>query len=151
MTTSCWLIHSSVTPSWTASWRCQKGSASLWASIPERRLRATAAAAARAGRSVRVLVEIDLGMRRVGLETPEEAVRLAELVQELGRRDVRGPDVLPGAHPRAPAKSSRRDYGPWLETSRASWRRLQRAGLPTGRGEWWVDAHHLEGVTRSLA
>ena len=94
-------------------------------------LRATAAAAARAGRSVRVLVEIDLGMRRVGLETPEEAVRLAELVQELDGVTYGGLMFYPG-HIRVPQQEQSeglralaRDLAGFLEA-------LQRAGLPTG-------------------
>lgn len=94
-------------------------------------LRATATAAARAGRSVRVLVEIDLGMRRVGLETPEEAVRLAELVQELDGVTYGGLMFYPG-HIRVPQQEQSeglralaRDLAGFLEA-------LQRAGLPTG-------------------
>ena len=50
----------------------------------EATLRATAAAAERAGRTVNVVVEVDLGMRRVGLGTPQEAVRLWERMAARG-------------------------------------------------------------------
>ncbi|SVB14929.1 uncharacterized protein METZ01_LOCUS167783 [marine metagenome] len=64
-------------------------------------LRAVAAAAARAGRVVRILVEVDLGMRRVGLETPEEAVQLAGMVRDLDRVTYEGLMFYPG-HIRVP-------------------------------------------------
>lgn len=41
-----------------------------------------ARAAAQAQRPVRVLVEVDLGMRRVGVGTPDEAIALARLVRD---------------------------------------------------------------------
>lgn len=53
------------------------------------------------GRTVGVLVELDLGMRRVGVQTPEEAVALAREIQAAGGVEYRGVTFYPG-HIRAP-------------------------------------------------
>jgi D-serine deaminase-like pyridoxal phosphate-dependent protein len=58
-------------------------------------------AAARAGRTVGVLVELDLGMRRVGVQTPEDAVALAREVRGAGAVAYRGVTFYPG-HIRSP-------------------------------------------------
>jgi D-serine deaminase-like pyridoxal phosphate-dependent protein len=58
-------------------------------------------AAARAGRTVGVLVELDLGMRRVGVQTPEEAVALAREIRGAGAVEYRGVTFYPG-HIRSP-------------------------------------------------
>ena len=62
----------------------------------EAALRAVAAAAQRAGRSVRILVEVDLGMNRVGLETKEEAVRLAGRIGDFEGVEYVGLMFYPG-------------------------------------------------------
>jgi len=59
------------------------------------------AAARRAGRPVRILVEVDLGMRRVGLQTREEAVHLAGLVRDFDGVEYAGIMFYPG-HIRGP-------------------------------------------------
>ncbi len=58
-------------------------------------------AARDAGRTVGVLVELDMGMRRVGLQTPGEAVALARAVATSPSVEYRGVIFYPG-HLRAP-------------------------------------------------
>ncbi|MCI0673199.1 MAG: alanine racemase, partial [Myxococcaceae bacterium] len=53
-------------------------------------------AARDAGRTVGVLVELDLGMRRVGVQTPEEAVALARAIREAASVTYRGITFYPG-------------------------------------------------------
>jgi D-serine deaminase-like pyridoxal phosphate-dependent protein len=53
-------------------------------------------AAQRAARQVGVLVELDLGMRRVGVATAEQAVALARLVGDTPGLEYRGIMVYPG-------------------------------------------------------
>jgi D-serine deaminase-like pyridoxal phosphate-dependent protein len=64
-------------------------------------LRGLAEAARRAGRRVGVLVEIDAGMHRVGVQTPEQAVALAREAASLDGIDYRGIMYYPG-HVRVP-------------------------------------------------
>ncbi|MCP3104985.1 alanine racemase [Myxococcus sp. K15C18031901] len=58
-------------------------------------------AARDAGRSVGVLVELDMGMRRVGAQSPEEAVALARAAATTGGVTYRGVIFYPG-HLRSP-------------------------------------------------
>lgn len=58
-------------------------------------------AAAEAGRTVGVLVELDMGMRRVGVQSPEDAVALARAVAATRGVEYRGVIFYPG-HVRAP-------------------------------------------------
>lgn len=53
-------------------------------------------AAQEAGRGVGVLVELDLGMRRVGVQTPDEAVALARAIRALPALTYRGVAFYPG-------------------------------------------------------
>ncbi|HEX7091366.1 MAG TPA: D-TA family PLP-dependent enzyme [Longimicrobiales bacterium] len=55
-----------------------------------------AAAAAAAGRTIGVLVELDLGMRRCGVTRPEEAVELARAASRLDGVEYRGVMFYPG-------------------------------------------------------
>ncbi|AGC44913.1 alanine racemase domain-containing protein [Myxococcus stipitatus DSM 14675] len=64
-------------------------------------LAALSRAAGQAGRDIGVLVELDLGMRRVGVETPEQAVALARAIQTSPALTWRGVIFYPG-HVRAP-------------------------------------------------
>jgi D-serine deaminase-like pyridoxal phosphate-dependent protein len=59
-------------------------------------LRGLAHAATEAGRTVDVLVEIDVGLRRVGVETPAEAVALARVASDLRGVRYRGVMFYPG-------------------------------------------------------
>ncbi|HEU4452940.1 MAG TPA: alanine racemase, partial [Longimicrobium sp.] len=63
-------------------------------------LRGLAEAARAAGRSVGVLVEVDAGMHRVGVQTPEDAVALARAAAEAEGVEYRGLMLYPG-HVRA--------------------------------------------------
>ena len=58
-------------------------------------------AARAAGRTVGVLVEVDLGMRRVGVQSPEDALALARAVASTRGVEYRGLLFYPG-HVRAP-------------------------------------------------
>lgn len=64
-------------------------------------LEGLSAAAKKAGRTVGVLVEMDLGMRRVGVQQPAEAVALARAIQAAEAVEYRGVTFYPG-HVRAP-------------------------------------------------
>ncbi|NMO21159.1 D-TA family PLP-dependent enzyme [Pyxidicoccus fallax] len=66
-------------------------------------------AAHEAGREVGVLVELDMGMRRVGVQSPEDAVSLARAVSSAHGVRLRGVIFYPG-HVRAP----RAEQGPVL-------------------------------------
>ncbi|XXF79602.1 alanine racemase [Myxococcaceae bacterium GXIMD 01537] len=59
-------------------------------------LAALGAAARAAGRTVGVLVELDLGMRRVGVQTPEAAVALARDIRATPSLEYRGVTFYPG-------------------------------------------------------
>ena len=64
-------------------------------------LEGLARAAHDAGRAVGVLVELDMGMRRVGVQAPDDAVALARAVAAAGSVEFRGVIFYPG-HVRAP-------------------------------------------------
>lgn len=104
-----------------------------------------------AGSSARVLVELDAGMRRVGVPTPNDAVALAQRVASLPALDVAGIACYPG-HIRGPAG----EHGPQLadlarlvdETTRA----FAAAGLPldtvsAGSTPTIWETHTIAGVT----
>jgi D-serine deaminase-like pyridoxal phosphate-dependent protein len=63
-----------------------------------------AAAARRAGRSVRILIEVDMGLHRVGVTTPNDAVALASLVRARPPLEYAGITFYPG-HLRDPVPS----------------------------------------------
>ena len=87
-----------------------------------------AAAAAAAGRTVGVLVELDVGMHRVGVQTPEDAVALATRAAEAEGVEYRGVMLYPG-HIRGRVE----EQGPELEALSATLGRflaaLEAAGL----------------------
>ncbi|MGH7718909.1 MAG: alanine racemase [Gemmatimonadaceae bacterium] len=64
-------------------------------------LRAVGDAARDAGRTVGVYVEMDVGMRRVGVAAPADAIALARLATETANVEYRGIGFYPG-HVRAP-------------------------------------------------
>lgn len=90
-----------------------------------------AKAAAEADRPVRVLIECDLGMHRVGVATPEDGIRLARLVEERPPLEFAGVNFYPG-HIRVAAA----EQGPMLDTLAADMRRwlgaFEAAGLKPG-------------------
>ena len=62
----------------------------------EEALRRLSAAAVEAGRDVGVLVELDLGMHRTGVQAPADALVLAHLARRLERLEYRGVMFYPG-------------------------------------------------------
>lgn len=79
-----------------------------------------AAAARQAGRTVRVLIECDLGMHRVGVSTIEEGIRLARLVRERPPLEFAGVTFYPGhirgtrADQQEPLARLQADSSAWL-------------------------------------
>lgn len=116
----------------------------------EEALRGLAHAARAAGREVGVLVELDLGMHRVGVQAPEQAVRLSALAAELGLHP-RGVMFYPG-HIRGRAS----EQGPELAALESGLARhldaLHDAGHPPevvsgGSTPTLWQAHRVRGVT----
>ena len=117
----------------------------------ESALEAVAGAAGRVGRAVRILVEADLGMSRVGLETPEEVVRLARSARDLEEVEYAGLMFYPG-HIRRPQE----EQGPELEALASDLRDLcevlEAAGLQPevvsgGSTPTLWRSHELPGLT----
>lgn len=89
-------------------------------------IEALGAAAKAAGRPVRVLIECDLGMHRVGVQTADEAVRLARLVQSLPPLEFAGVTFYPG-HIRQEVNAQealldrlKADIATWLDAFKAA-------------------------------
>jgi D-serine deaminase-like pyridoxal phosphate-dependent protein len=87
-----------------------------------------AAAARTAGRPVGVFVELDLGMRRVGVGTPEEAVALARLVAERPLLEYAGIMFYAG-HIREPVGQQEAKQARLIADLGAAIVALDRAGL----------------------
>lgn len=100
---------------------------------------------------VRVLVELDAGMHRVGVQTPEDAVALVRKVEALPQLEVAGIAFYPG-HVRGPVA----EHGPQIaalsqlvaDTQEA----FARAGLPldvvsAGSTPTFWHTHEISGVT----
>jgi len=110
-----------------------------------------ARAAGLAGREVGVLVELDLGMRRVGVATPEEAVALARRVADQPPLRFAGLAFYPG-HIREVGEAAgpaRRQVSHDLGAALAA---LQRAGLTApvvsgGSTPTAWQTHEIAGVT----
>ncbi|HEX7120519.1 MAG TPA: alanine racemase [Longimicrobiales bacterium] len=114
-------------------------------------LEALAAAAAAARREVGVLVELDLGMRRCGVQAPETAVALARAVAELDGVAYRGVMFYPG-HIREPVA----EQATALERLRADLNRYLAALIAAGLEPAVVSggstpaafaSHEIEGLT----
>lgn len=110
-----------------------------------------AAAAGVTGRPVQVLIELDLGMHRVGVGTADAAVALARLVGSLPPLEYGGVLFYPG-HLRGPVAG----LGPGLERLdrdlAAVLRALDAAGLPAavvsgGSTPTATSSHRLGGLT----
>jgi D-serine deaminase-like pyridoxal phosphate-dependent protein len=110
-----------------------------------------AGAARAADRPVRVLIEVDLGMHRVGVTTVEEAIRLARLVRDRPPLEYAGITFYPGHIRQALAEQEehlarlRADAARWLaELDRAGCRPdiVSGGSTPTARR-----AHEIGGVT----
>ena len=91
-------------------------------------LRGLAEAAREAGRRVGVLVEVDAGMHRVGVQTPEDAVSLATLAAELNGVVYRGLMFYPG-HVRMHVSEQDESVAELSETVRRFVDALAAAGL----------------------
>jgi len=110
-----------------------------------------ALAAREADRPVRVLIEVDLGMHRVGVATADDAVRLASLVRDRPPLEFAGVTFYPGhiRMPRADQQALLRQ----LSTNVATWlAALERAGLRPGvvsggSTPTAFQAHEIRGVT----
>jgi D-serine deaminase-like pyridoxal phosphate-dependent protein len=114
-------------------------------------LRAVAAAAERAGRAVRILVEVDLGMSRVGLETKEEAVRLAGRVREIDGVEYAGLMFYPG-HIRGPQEGQDAELEILASDLRALYQALDEEDLSPevvsgGSTPTLWRSHELPGLT----
>ncbi|HEX7052217.1 MAG TPA: alanine racemase [Longimicrobiales bacterium] len=114
-------------------------------------LRTLAAAAAAAGRAVGVLIELDLGMRRCGVQAPDAAVRLAREAAALPGIEYRGVLFYPG-HIRAPVTQQdsaldrlRRDLAHHLEALRAAG--LEPAVVSGGSTPTGFASHRIDGLT----
>jgi D-serine deaminase-like pyridoxal phosphate-dependent protein len=114
-------------------------------------LHGLADAARRYGRDVDVLVELDVGMRRVGAQTAADAVSLARDVAGRPRLDFRGVLFYPG-HIREHVDRQAGDLARLARDLHAVLDALDRAGLPAavvsgGSTPLAWTAHELPGLT----
>jgi D-serine deaminase-like pyridoxal phosphate-dependent protein len=110
-----------------------------------------AAVARAAGRSIDVLVELDVGMRRCGVATPAAAVELAALAASLEGTRYRGVLFYPGhirervAEQGAALEQLQRDLDGYLASLRAAG--LEPRVVSGGSTPTAFATHRLEGVT----
>ena len=117
----------------------------------EAALRAVAAAAQRAGKFVRILVEVDLGMSRVGLETKEEVVRLAGRIRDFEGVEYAGLMFYPG-HIRGPQEGQDAELKVLASDLRELYEALEAEGLSPevvsgGSTPTLWRSHELPGLT----
>ena len=117
----------------------------------EAALRAVAAAAQRAGKFVRILVEVDLGMSRVGLETKEEVVRLAGRIRDFEGVEYAGLMFYPG-HIRGPQEGQDAELEVLASDLRELYEALEAEGLSPevvsgGSTPTLWRSHELPGLT----
>jgi D-serine deaminase-like pyridoxal phosphate-dependent protein len=110
-----------------------------------------AAAAKRAARPVRILIEIDMGLHRVGVTTPAEAVALASLVRSRPPLEYAGITFYPG-HLREPIHAGDAGLDALSREVATYITALERAGLaPTvvsgGSTPTAWNTHEVRGVT----
>jgi D-serine deaminase-like pyridoxal phosphate-dependent protein len=110
-----------------------------------------AQAARERGRSVGVYVELDLGMRRVGLGAAEDVVALVGRVAALPPLVYRGITFYPG-HIRSPVGRQDEEIARVSQGVRATIEALDRAGLRPdvvsgGSTPTILKAHEIEGLT----
>jgi D-serine deaminase-like pyridoxal phosphate-dependent protein len=110
-----------------------------------------AAAAARAGRPVRLLIEIDMGLHRVGVTTPAEAIALATLVRARPPLEYAGIAFYPG-HLREPIHSGDASLEALSQEIEKYVTALDRAGLAPavvsgGSTPTAWNTHEVRGVT----
>jgi D-serine deaminase-like pyridoxal phosphate-dependent protein len=121
----------------------------------EQSLLELAQAASASGRTVDVLLEIDVGLRRVGLESVADVVRLAGRARELGGVVYRGILFYPG-HIRVAADRQRPMLDALAERIRATCDALVCAGLAPevvsgGSTPTLWNSHQVPGPTESRA
>jgi D-serine deaminase-like pyridoxal phosphate-dependent protein len=112
---------------------------------------ALAQAAGERGRTVGVYVELDLGMRRVGVSASEDAVALARHVSARPPLVYRGITFYPG-HIRAPVGQQDEEIERLSNGVHAAIESLERAGLRPevvsgGSTPTITKAHEIEGLT----
>jgi D-serine deaminase-like pyridoxal phosphate-dependent protein len=112
---------------------------------------ALAHAAGERGRAVGVYVELDVGMRRVGLPAIEDALTLARYVSEQAPLVYRGITFYPG-HIRAPVGQQGEELARLNNGVRVAIQALDRAGLRPdvvsgGSTPTITTAHEIEGLT----
>lgn len=110
-----------------------------------------AAAAKAANRPVRVLVECDLGMHRVGVATPAEGVRLAKLVTDRPPLEFAGVNFYPG-HIRVPRPDQQEPLAQLNSDSKTWLDAFAKAGLPPkivsgGSTPTAFQSHEIHGIT----
>lgn len=110
-----------------------------------------AAAARRAGRTVRILIEIDMGLHRVGVTTPAEAVALAALVRARPPLEYAGITFYPG-HLRDPIHAGDPRLEALTQEIATYVTALDRAGLSPsvvsgGSTPTAWNTHEVRGVT----
>lgn len=114
-------------------------------------LRELARAGAEAGRTIAVLVELDVGMGRVGVGTPAEAVALARAAAELPGVEFGGVLFYPG-HIRGPAAEQEPELRALSELLGRHLEALDGAGLPPatvsgGSTPTFWQSHRIAGLT----
>lgn len=114
-------------------------------------LGSVAAAAQRAGRSVRILIEVDLGMSRVGLETVDAVVDLAGRVRDYEGVEYAGVMFYPG-HIRGPQEGQDAELEALASDLRELYDALEREGLSPevvsgGSTPTLWRSHELPGLT----
>ena len=117
----------------------------------EAALEAVGTAARRTGRTVRILVEVDLGMSRVGLETKEEAVQLAGRVRDFDGVEYAGLMFYPG-HIRGPQEGQDAELEVLASDLRDLYNALEDNGLSPevvsgGSTPTLWRSHELPGLT----
>jgi D-serine deaminase-like pyridoxal phosphate-dependent protein len=113
--------------------------------------RELAAAAERQGATVRVLVELDAGMHRVGLPAVDDATRLARLVASLPGLRLAGVAFYPG-HVRAPVDAQHAELAALSDFVAGVRSAFARAGIPVdvvsaGSTPTLFSTHEIRGVT----
>lgn len=114
-------------------------------------LEGLAAAARAAGRRVGVLVEVDAGMHRVGVQTPADAVALARAAAETEGVEYRGVMFYPG-HVRMRVEEQDEAIGALSATVRSVVEALAEAGVPPrvvsgGSTPTFWRSHEIGGLT----
>jgi D-serine deaminase-like pyridoxal phosphate-dependent protein len=114
-------------------------------------LDALAAAAAAAGRTIGVLIELDLGMHRVGIADPRAAAELAARAAHARGVELRGVMFYPG-HIREPAGDQHAALQRLSDDLAAHLAALRDLGLPAtlvsgGSTPTAFQSHHVAGIT----